>query len=80
MFQLAVAGNIDLLMFLHSNPPRLNALCTTYEELKKELRFNRMAAERQRWELRGWSFAEGTGAAGSDGTQYGDSSTSQSLE
>ena len=80
MFELALGGNIDLLMFLHNNPPPLNALCAAYEELKEKLRLRWIAAERQRWELRGWSCAEDTGAAGSDGTRHCDGLSSQRPE
>jgi hypothetical protein len=82
MFELAVGGNINVLMFLHNNPPPLHALCAEHEELNKQLRFSRMATEREEWQrlLRGWSFAEGTGAADSDGTRHSDGLSSQSPE
>jgi hypothetical protein len=79
-FELAVGGNINVLMFLHNNPPPLDALCAEHEELKEELRLKWIAAERQRWELHGWSFAERTGAADSDGTRHSDGLSSQSPE
>jgi hypothetical protein len=71
MFELAVGGNTTLLIFLHNNPAPLNALCNKYKELNEQLRFNRMAADREEVQrmFRGWSLAEGTGAAGSDGPQ-----------
>jgi hypothetical protein len=47
MFELAVGGNINVLMFLHNNPPPLHALCAEHEELKKELRLRWIAAERE---------------------------------
>jgi hypothetical protein len=78
MFELAVGGNINVLMFLHNNPPSLHALRAEHEELKEELRLKWIAAERQRWELHGWSFAERTGAADSDGTRHSEGLSSQS--
>jgi hypothetical protein len=77
MFELAVRGNINLLMFLHDNPPPLNALCAAYEELKEKLRLRWITAERKRWELRGWGDTE---AGGSDGTQSCEGVSSQSPE